>query len=128
MTVKNLSPIGTERLTQWLENHPNETIKKTYLNLTCRNWSFVVARLDRGFCSYRRRTIVIPYWIFDKSYTKMTWYCAHEMAHAIAGYHAKHGRDFMIVLKTICPIDCQYHEYGYKPRNALLGGLEVNLD
>lgn len=51
------------------------------------------------------------------------YYVSHECSHVIAGHSAKHGPDFMAVLKRICPVQYIHYETGYKPQNAAAAGI-----
>jgi predicted metal-dependent hydrolase len=98
-------------------------IKSWYLQLSKQGWRFYITEQSRGRCQWGYRTCTIPAWVLAFPKEKQTWYLSHEMAHAFAGWEAKHGPVFMDWLKKICPADCIHYELGYKPRNAMAAGI-----
>lgn len=94
-----------------------------YQTLRQRGWQFFAVNQKRGRCYYAPKFITIPLFAFNKTEDYLTWYVAHEMAHAFAGYKANHGPDFMAELKRICPKEAIYHELFYKPYNAIAAGI-----
>lgn len=86
-------------------------------------WRMHVVDQNRGRCYYRSKEITLPVWAMRKSVEYKLWYISHEVSHAFAGHRAHHGPMFMQWLKTICPLESQAHELGYKPKNAILSGI-----
>lgn len=86
-------------------------------------WEFYATSNDRGYCDFRYKFITLPQHAFLKDDSYLNWYLAHEMAHAYAGYEAKHGPLFMKKLQSICPTSCIHHELNYNPKNAMLAGI-----
>lgn len=91
-----------------------------------------------GWVCFEDKNLVIPEWSYCKPETgnnvkklnatsanlKEFWvyYLAHELAHAVSG-DGTHGPQFMYRFKIICPIELQFFELGYKPRNAKAAGI-----
>jgi hypothetical protein len=87
-------------------------------------WKIFTVKQERGKCYYQSKVITIPTWVIDhRSVEEKTWYISHEIAHKHAGWHAKHGPEFMEWLKRICPSESIHFELGYKPRNAASAGI-----
>jgi len=95
-------------------------------NLITAKWQFIAVEQQRGVCYYGHKVITIPMYAIRKGIDHTTYYLAHEMAHAYAGYKANHGPLFMEWLAKICPIEWQYMEYEYKPRHAANAGLAIS--
>lgn len=98
-------------------------VRFTQIALINKGWIFSMERVDRGSCIYHEKRIILPAWLQNRKEDYCIWYICHEMAHALAGYQAKHGDAFMQTLRTICPSYALHHEAGYKPRNALRNGI-----
>jgi len=90
-----------------------------YQELSADGWRFYVVNQSCGKCYHNDKVITIPTWAYTTSRTYITWYIAHELAHAYAGREANHGPEFMEWLKKICPQKAIHHELTYKPRNAV---------
>lgn len=86
-------------------------------------WVFYIVEQSRGRCYYTQKAITIPLWATKRGTDYMDWYVCHEIAHAYAGYSAKHGSVFMEWLKRICPEVSIHFELTYKPRNATAAGI-----
>lgn len=88
-------------------------------------WKIFTVRQKRGRCYYRSKTITIPTWVVDmnREGTEKAWYIAHEISHSFAGWHAKHGPEFMRTLMMVCPKESVHWELGYKPKNAASAGI-----
>jgi len=84
-------------------------------------YTFYAVNQHKGRCSYRRKLILIPTWVW-RNEKELTWYVAHEIAHIFA-YDDNHGPKFMEQLKRICPSDVIHYELNYKPRNASSAGI-----
>jgi hypothetical protein len=122
--IKLIDAGQTIWLADWLEAH--QDLHMHYKQLVSKGWTFYVTEQSRGWCRYADKQITIPAWAIKRDGTKplyLTWYCAHEMAHAFAGWQAKHGPLFMQELKRICPSKAQHYETRYKQRNALQAGI-----
>lgn len=89
-------------------------------------WQILVTTQSRGYCHAARRIITIPIHATSKPADYLTWYLAHEIAHAYDQCMHNHGKEFMEWLIKICPNDCIHHELGYKPRNAKQAGITEN--
>jgi hypothetical protein len=85
----------------------------------------------RGVCHNYRRYLTVPLWSFTRPLNKdenyWIYYLAHELSHIYAADLGEggHGSIFMKIFKMICPEELQYHEYGYKPRNAAAAGVSL---
>lgn len=116
----NIDHAGTLIMMGWLYD---SALVDFFKDLRSKGWKFLAVRQTRGRCYYKIKTITIPAWAYNRSGTYRAWYIAHEMAHAYAGWEAKHGEVFMSWLQAICPADALHHELGYKPRNAANAGI-----
>ena len=97
--------------------------------LTKNGWTFWAVDQSRGRCYYGPKLITIPVWVFQMTSTKLIWYICHEMSHAFVGYHvAAHGKEFMQMLISICPVNCIVHEAGYKPQNLIRAGAKLSAE
>lgn len=103
---------------------PAET-KQYIKELLKQQWQFHLVNQNRGRCYYAGKVITVPAWVTKNTQSKQTWYISHEMAHAHAGWQAKHGPVFMEQLIRICPVQDIVHELGYKPRNAKAAGIDL---
>ena len=106
---------------KFLYKHPQ--LSTHYKSIKRDGWRIYVVRQSRGRCYYNIKIITIPTWAYKRDGTYRQWYVAHEIAHALAGWTAKHGQIFMSWLRAICPQDSLHHELGYKPRNASNAGI-----
>lgn len=101
--------------------------KDEHLEEVLSQYSIYVVNQTRGWCRYKKKWITIPSWVFSKGESTIVYYLAHELAHAYTkmkyGYQDNHGPKFMSSFISICPTEYQYHEYGYKPRNAKSAGV-----
>ena len=98
-----------------------------------RGYTLYGADLDRGFCDWDRKMIVIPQWITRRNRPKgkgddryVIYYLAHELAHGYAPTHNEvslHGPGFMRIFKEICPEDLWHYEVDYKPKLAKAAGI-----
>ena len=113
----------TLELIEFIESIEFSAFRNTFNELDKSNWRFYPVKQSRGRCYYLNKTITIPVFAWSKGIDYLTYYIAHEMAHAIAGSLAKHGQQFMQVFKNICPKEYQHYELGYKPRNATAAGI-----
>lgn len=97
------------------------------MQLCNEGWNLYVVAQARGRCYYYEKTITIPAWAFQRGYSFLTWYVAHELSHAFTfkkhGNVSPHGKEFMKTLKMICPADCLHFETSYKPKNAIAAGI-----
>lgn len=91
--------------------------------LAAQGWRFYPVTQVRGRCYFKSKVITIPKHALDRELGYLCYYVCHEMAHAIAGWEANHGQEFMKVFMTICPKEYQKYELGYKPRNATAAGI-----
>ena len=120
--ARRINKINYGASLELLEMMP-ESLKNHYRHLSNSGWQFWVANQDTGFCNSADKTIVIPTWATKRPSDYLTWYIAHEMAHAYDMCKHKHGPEFMEWLKKICPNDCIKYELGYKPRNVASSGI-----
>lgn len=94
------------------------------------NWTFEVKDINRGYCSYTRKLIVIPKWAFYRTPERVKdsqyyiYYICHEVAHIIAGVQEQHSSKFMRAFISICPQELQHYELQYKPRSAKAAGIK----
>lgn len=105
--------------------HP---LNNTYMDLLTMGWKFYAVQQSRGRCYQGRKVITIPMFaMLGKKDNFLTWYIAHEMAHAFTAWDAKsHGPEFMANLKAICPVEAQHWEMTYQPREAVLARLDLS--
>jgi predicted metal-dependent hydrolase len=119
---KAISPVATLYLHYAAQNHPIVTTQLAALKN--QGWRFFVVEQSRGSCYYHARIITVPLWAYNhKDPEYRIYYLAHEMAHAVVGYDAKHGPRFMDAFISICPAHLLKYEIEYKPRNATRAGI-----
>ena len=116
-------------------------VLKIKTDLMLQDWKFTIAAQSRGYCSYIKKLIVLPAWLWNprsigsnlKTHGEQattqtmnayrTWYLCHEMSHALVGAYHNHDGTFMAKLMEICPEESLHYELGYKPRNAKSAGI-----
>lgn len=88
-------------------------------------WRIFVVDQRCGKTEHAKKYITIPYFIWEENPPDgfLTWYCAHELSHALAGPEAKHGTKFMGYVKTLCPPEYIFFETWYKPYYARKAGI-----
>lgn len=125
MARHNQSAMMTLRLTDFLANHSAESLRQAYLRCLGDGWTFLAVDQSCGRCYYRTKEVTIPIWAMRKGDIYLSWYCAHEIAHTIAGWQAKHGPEFMAALKQVCPSYAIHLEATYKPREVIRAGISI---
>ena len=100
-----------------------QSVKDQMKLLGAQGWRFYPVKQTRGRCYFASKVITIPTHAIERELGYLCYYVCHEMAHAIAGWKAKHGQEFMKVFMSICPKEWQKYELGYKPRNASAAGI-----
>jgi predicted metal-dependent hydrolase len=89
-------------------------------------YQFYVTDTVRGYCRYSTKSITVPKWAFGKGWDYLIYYICHEIAHAMTPRVKgdQHGPQFMESFKTVCPVEYQHYELGYKPRLARAAGIK----
>lgn len=122
-TIKLIDLNYTIELIMHIESVEDTDFQAAFKKLSEEEWQFLPVKQQRGRCYFNSKTITIPEHAYkSKKPGYLTYYIAHEMAHAI-GLHTNHDGAFMRTLLKICPIDCLHHETEYKPRNAKAAGI-----
>lgn len=124
MTPHLIDTSFTIELLEIIENSEFISIKGAYLSLAAKGWNFYPVLTSRGRCYYDQKIITIPAHAYkSKQEGYLSYYIAHEMAHAYAPRDAGHDSSFMACFKNICPQQYQHYEIGYKPRAATAAGI-----
>jgi hypothetical protein len=94
-----------------------------------KSWLLYVVDQRRGFCSFRRKLVTVPYWVFThKDPEYWLYYTAHELAHVVVGPAHSHDFAFMTEFKKLCPVHLWHYETEYKPQNAVAAGISANKE
>lgn len=90
-----------------------------------KGWRFWAVNQVCGRCYFDKNVITIPAWAFSRGFAYLSWYIAHECAHAFAGWRVHHGDKFMRELIRICPKESIHFETTYKPKQAARAGISA---
>lgn len=97
-----------------------------------KGWKVYATNTVRGRCDYQNLNVTIPTWVIEgrrgaRRPLYIEWYVAHELAHTFCP-GAKHGPEFMAMLKRLCPPEALVYETEYKPRRAKAAGIRRPVD
>lgn len=141
-----------KKVDDWLTVKANDTASKLLKDVKLKlpkGYKIYAANHIRGYCSYTKKIIIIPSWVFDSKEIKRLaeregwnsywmsnineykiWYVAHELSHSFAARDGKlhhHDKVFYKWFKLICPLKYQSFELTYLP-SAVRYGITRKYD